>query len=98
MSHWHFGCHSWLTLEVQWHHLSSSYQFLSEFNSLMLKHKLHLPLVRGQLHSNVQTNTLRHNDRTVSLFNRALSKVMVLLSIHIPANVFSRFLACFTFW
>jgi hypothetical protein len=64
----------------------------------MLKHKLHLPLAQGHLHSNAQTNTLRHNDRTVSLFNRALSKVMVRLSIHIPANVFSRFLACFTFW
>ncbi|KAJ7894157.1 hypothetical protein B0H13DRAFT_2525895 [Mycena leptocephala] len=41
----------------------------------MLKHKLHLPLARGHLHSNVQTNTLCHN-RTVSFFNRALSKAM----------------------
>jgi hypothetical protein len=94
MSHWHFGCHS----RVQWHHLSSSYQFLSEFSSLMLKHELHLPLAQGHRHSNAQTNTLYHNNRTVLLFSRALSKVMVRLSIHIPADVFSRFLACFTFW
>ncbi|KAJ7906637.1 hypothetical protein B0H13DRAFT_1880412 [Mycena leptocephala] len=42
----------------------------------MLKHKLHLPLAQRHLHSNAQTNTLCHN-RSVSLFNHALSKVMV---------------------